>query len=223
MNVIDTRLPGVKIIELSRFGDERGYFLESYQFKRYRDAGIDGPFVQDNCSRSRQGVLRGLHYQIQQPQGKLVSVMRGTVFDVAVDVRSDSPHFGEWVAVMLSEDNSRQLYIPPGFAHGFCVVSEVADFTYKCTDYYSPQHERSVIWNDPELAIEWPVKNPTVSEKDASAPLLRNAEFFRSKHLDDLLGEVDRQLDESSKSGDSWQPLHPDTRARIRQLHPTKT
>jgi len=178
MNVKQTRLDGVVIIEPKRFGDERGFFAETFQAKRYRDIGIDRPFVQDNFSHSQRGVLRGLHYQIQNPQGKLVSVVQGEVYDVAVDIRVNSPTFGEWVGVSLSGENGRQLYVPPGFAHGFCVVSETADFTYKCTDYYNPAAERSILWNDPALAINWPVAAPSISDKDAPGSPLRAAELF---------------------------------------------
>lgn len=178
MNVIETRLEGVVIVEPKRFGDERGFFAETFQASRYREAGIAGPFVQDNFSHSERGVLRGLHYQIQNPQGKLVSVVQGEVFDVAVDIRVNSPTFGEWVGVSLSGENGRQLYVPPGFAHGFCVVSETADFTYKCTDYYNPAAERSILWNDPDLAIDWPVTSPAISAKDAQGSPLRSAELF---------------------------------------------
>lgn len=184
MNVIETRLEGVLIIEPRRFGDERGFFCETFQAQRYHDAGIAGTFVQDNFSHSQQGVLRGLHYQIQNPQGKLVSVVQGEVFDVAVDIRVNSPTFGEWVGVSLSAKNGRQLFVPPGFAHGFCVVSETADFTYKCTDYYNPAAERSILWNDPDLAIDWPVDSPSISAKDAQGSPLRTAELFG---LNDLI------------------------------------
>ena len=184
MNVIETRLEGVLIIEPRRFGDERGFFCETFQAQRYHDAGIAGTFVQDNFSHSQRGVLRGLHYQIQNPQGKLVSVVQGEVFDVAVDIRVNSPTFGEWVGVSLSADNGRQLFVPPGFAHGFCVVSDTADFTYKCTDYYNPAAERSILWNDPDLAIDWPVDSPSISAKDAQGSPLGAAELFG---LNDLI------------------------------------
>ena len=172
MNVIETRLPGVLIIEPKVFGDHRGFFKETFQSERYAEAGIDLPFVQDNHSRSQKGVLRGLHLQKTRPQGKLVSCSRGVVYDVAVDVNTESTTFGQYVGVELSEDNHRQLWIPPGYAHGFCVLSAVADFQYKCTDLYFPEDEGGLIWNDPEVAIEWPIKNPSLSEKDLKLPTL---------------------------------------------------
>lgn len=169
MKIIETALPGVVIIEPKVFGDERGYFLESYQAQRYAEAGIAGPFVQDNISFSRRGILRGLHFQYENPQGKLVQVLQGEVFDVAVDVRLGSPNFGKWVGVTLSSDNKRQMYVPPGFAHGFVVTSDVALFVYKCTDYYAPQAEVSIIWNDPDIGIEWPFnESPQLSAKDSA-------------------------------------------------------
>jgi dTDP-4-dehydrorhamnose 3,5-epimerase len=173
MKVLDTRLPGVKIIEPAVHGDERGFFLESFQAERYRTlAGIDFDFVQDNHSRSRRGVLRGLHAQRRHPQGKLVRVARGAVFDVAADIDPASEHFGTWVGVTLSDENHRQLWVPPGYAHGFLVLSEVADFEYKCTDYYHPDDEMGALWNDPELAIDWPLSEPVLSAKDAQLPTL---------------------------------------------------
>lgn len=181
MKVIETSIPGVLIFEPKVFGDSRGFFKETYRQERYQEAGIQGPFVQDNYSRSSQSVLRGLHFQLNHPQGKLVSVVRGEVFDVAVDIRVGSPTFGQWVGDYLSEDNHRQLYIPEGFAHGFCVMSETADFTYKCTDYYNPEDEKGIIWNDPDLAIEWPNANPLLSEKDLSNKTL--AEMQRNDEL----------------------------------------
>lgn len=172
MNVIETELPGVLIIEPKIFGDSRGYFLETYQKKRYVEAGIDYEFVQDNRSRSQKGVLRGLHFQVNRPQGKLVSVTRGEVFDVAVDINPDSETFGQYAGVHLSEDNHRQLWVPPGFAHGFAVISDTADFFYKCTDYYDASDEAGIIWNDPRIGIQWPVNNPSLSEKDSILPTL---------------------------------------------------
>jgi dTDP-4-dehydrorhamnose 3,5-epimerase len=173
MKVIETQLPGVLIIEPKVFGDERGFFVETFQASRYSEAaGIDLPFVQDNHSRSRRGVLRGMHAQKQHPQGKLVRVSRGEVFDVAVDINPDSPHFGRWVGVTLSDVNGRQLWIPPGYAHGFAVISELADFEYKCTEYYHPQDETGLVWNDPDVGIEWPVAEPLISEKDVKLPTL---------------------------------------------------
>ena len=173
MNVIKTKLKDCVIIEPKVFGDERGFFLETFQADRYVDlAGISLPFVQDNHSRSSKGVLRGLHFQKTKPQGKLVRVVRGEVYDVAVDIRSGSPTYGQWEAVILSEENKTQFWVPPGFAHGFVVLSETADFEYKCTDYYDPSDEGSLLWNDLDLNIPWPIENPKLSEKDANAPLL---------------------------------------------------
>lgn len=172
MNVIETKLPGVLIVEPKVFGDERGFFMESWNGARYEEAGIPGAelsFVQDNLSYSARGVLRGLHFQNPRPQGKLVSVLQGEVFDVAVDIRVGSPTFGEWTGATLSADNRRQLYIPPDFAHGFLVTGEAALFHYKCTDYYAPDAEGTVLWNDPEIGIEWPVESPTLSGKDGAA------------------------------------------------------
>lgn len=167
MNIIDTKIKGAVIIEPAVFGDSRGFFLETYQAQRYLDqVGIDQPFVQDNHSRSAKGVLRGLHYQKTKPQGKLVRVVRGEVFDVGVDLRRASPTFGCWQGVWLSEDNHRQLWLPPGLAHGFVVTSESADFEYKCTSYYDPEDEGCLIWNDPHVGIEWPLDNPLLSDKD---------------------------------------------------------
>jgi dTDP-4-dehydrorhamnose 3,5-epimerase len=172
MNVIETELPEVLIIEPKLFGDQRGFFLETYQLARYAACGIDRPFVQDNISRSSYGVLRGLHLQNPMTQGKLVSVLRGHVLDVAVDVRVGSPNFGRHVAVELSEDNRRQLWVPRGFAHGFAVLSDTADFFYKCDDLYSPNNEIVVSWNDPAIGIRWGVENPSLSARDAAAPPL---------------------------------------------------
>lgn len=172
MNIIETKLPGVLIIEPKVFGDQRGLFKETFQLNRYKDAGIDAPFVQDNFSRSTQGVLRGLHFQVSRPQGKLVSCTRGEVFDVAVDISPTSATYGDYVGVILSEDNHQQLWIPPGYAHGFCVLSEEADFQYKCTDYYHPEDEAGIIWNDTTVSIDWPIDNPKLSEKDLGFPSL---------------------------------------------------
>jgi len=163
-----TTLPGVVLIEPDVHQDERGFFLESYQECRYRENGIPGPFVQDNHSHSLRGTLRGLHAQLRRPQGKLVRALAGEMFDVAVDIRRGSPHFGRWFGVTLSGDNFRQLYIPPGFAHGFCVISDRVDVEYKCTDYYDPGGEVTVAWNDPSIGVEWPVTDPVLSRKDAA-------------------------------------------------------
>ena len=180
MRVTPTAIPDVLIIEPKVYGDARGFFYESFNQKEFQKAtGLDVQFVQDNHSRSSKGVLRGLHYQIQQPQGKLVRVVKGAVFDVAVDLRKSSKTFGKWVGVQLSEENAKQLWIPEGFAHGFLVLSETADFLYKTTDYYAPEHERSVIWNDSDNAIEWPPGyEPLLSEKDKNAKHFKDAEVF---------------------------------------------
>ncbi|MDW8323588.1 MAG: dTDP-4-dehydrorhamnose 3,5-epimerase [Burkholderiales bacterium] len=179
MRVIETRLPGVLILEPKVFGDARGFFLESYNERTFAELGLPTRFVQDNHSRSARGVLRGLHYQIRQPQGKLVQVVRGAVFDVAVDLRRGSPTFGRWEGVELSEHNQRMLWVPPGFAHGFYVLSELADFLYKTTDFYAPEHERAIRWDDPDLAIAWPLAGePLLSAKDRAAPSLREAEVY---------------------------------------------
>jgi dTDP-4-dehydrorhamnose 3,5-epimerase len=173
VKVIETKLQDCVIIEPKVFGDERGFFLETFQAARYAEvAGISLPFVQDNHSRSSKGVLRGLHFQKTKPQGKLVRVVRGEVYDVAVDIRAGSATYGQWEAVILSEENKKQFWVPPGFAHGFVVMSDTADFEYKCTDYYDPSDEGSLLWNDPDLGIPWPVASPTLSEKDAQAPVL---------------------------------------------------
>jgi dTDP-4-dehydrorhamnose 3,5-epimerase len=173
VRVIETDLPGVTIIEPQVFGDERGFFMETFHAERYRAlAGISSAFLQDNHSRSNRGVLRGLHLQTQHQQGKLVRAARGEIFDVAADINPRSPTFGRWVGVTLSDVNQRQLWIPPGYAHGFVVISEIADFEYKCTDYYHPQSETGVIWNDPDLDIAWPIADPTLSEKDRRWPTL---------------------------------------------------
>ncbi|MDF1893682.1 dTDP-4-dehydrorhamnose 3,5-epimerase [Rahnella contaminans] len=168
MKVTDTDVIGVKLVEPKVFGDERGFFLETFQQDRYREMlDIDLDFVQDNHSRSSRNVLRGLHFQTSKPQGKLVRVVRGEVFDVVVDIRPESATFGKWVGVHLSESNKNQLWVPPGLAHGFVVISDFADFEYKCTDYYDPKNEGCLIWNDPEVGIKWPVSEPLLSAKDA--------------------------------------------------------
>ena len=180
MKVTPTAIPDVLIIEPKVFGDARGFFYESFNQKAFNDAtGTDHQFVQDNHSRSSKGVLRGLHYQIEQPQGKLVRVARGSVFDVAVDIRKSSSTFGQWVGVELTEENNKQLWIPAGFAHGFMVTSDSAEFLYKTTDYYAPEHERCIAWNDPALGIQWPLAaNPSLSAKDLQGLALCEAEIF---------------------------------------------
>lgn len=180
MNIVPTALPEVLVLEPKVFRDPRGFFLESFNRRQFESAtGLSVDFVQDNQSRSPRGVLRGLHYQIQQAQGKLVRVARGTVLDVAVDIRRSSPNFGKWVAVELSEENQRQMWVPAGFAHGFVVLSEVADFLYKTTNYYAPQHERGIRWDDPAIGIDWRLPcEPVLSGKDLVAPLLAAAEVF---------------------------------------------
>lgn len=181
MKIIATAIPELKIIEPRVFGDRRGFFMETWNRERFAEAGLDLDFVQDNHSRSRKGTLRGLHYQIRQPQGKLVRVIRGEVYDVAVDLRRSSPTFGQWVGVWLSEENQRMFWVPPGFAHGFYVVSETADFVYKCTDFYAPEHERCIRWNDDRLAVDWPLAQggePLISAKDRSGVSLTEAETY---------------------------------------------
>ena len=175
MKVIPTSIPDYVIIEPEVFGDERGFFLESYHSLKYSQlAGIKLPFIQDNHSRSSKGVLRGLHFQKKKPQGKLVRVVRGEVFDVAVDIRKNSPTYGSWESIILSEDNKKQFWVPPGFAHGFCVLSDVADFEYKCTDFYDSSDEGGLLWNDSDIGIDWPIKNPILSKKDNNASNLIN-------------------------------------------------
>jgi len=180
MNVIPTAIPDVLLLEPKVFGDARGFFFESYNRRTFQEAtGLDVDFVQDNYSRSAQGVLRGLHYQIQQPQGKLVRVVAGAVFDVAVDMRAGSPSFGRWVGAELSADNKRMMWVPPGFAHGFLVLSEYAEFLYKTTDYYAPAFERILAWNDPQIGIAWPLSGaPLLSAKDQAGVRLQDAEVF---------------------------------------------
>jgi dTDP-4-dehydrorhamnose 3,5-epimerase len=174
MKVIETRLPGAVVIEPQLFGDARGYFYESFNQAKYRDAGIDVAFAQSNVSRSARGVLRGLHYQWPNPQGKLVSVLEGEVYDVAVDIRRGSPTFGQWAGVMLTAENKRHFWIPEGFAHGFCVVSDFATFTYQCTALYDPKADAGICWNDADIGIDWPLGAPLLSDKDARAPLLKD-------------------------------------------------
>jgi dTDP-4-dehydrorhamnose 3,5-epimerase len=172
MNVVETSLPSVLIVEPKVFRDERGFFLESWNHARYASVGLPAVFVQDNLSFSKKGVLRGLHYQHPSAQGKLVCVLQGEVYDVAVDIRRGSPTFGRWVGVTLSAENARQMFVPAGFAHGFVVTSEYALFSYKCTDYYQPKDEGSVLWNDPQIGIDWPPLEPILAPKDAAAPCL---------------------------------------------------
>jgi len=178
MNITATKIPEILIIEPTVYGDERGFFMESWNRNEFNKAvGREVTFVQDNHSRSTRGVLRGLHYQIKQPQGKLVRCVAGEVFDVAVDIRENSSTFGQWVGVQLSADNKRQFWVPEGFAHGFVVLSDVAEFLYKTTNFYAPEHERCIRWDDPEIAVEWPLIGfPQLSEKDAAAPNLRTVE-----------------------------------------------
>lgn len=179
MNVIPTNLPGVLILEPRVFEDERGLFMETYRQERYQAAGMALPFVQDNYSQSCRNTLRGLHFQIEHPQGKLVQALRGEVFDVAVDLVRTSPTFGQWTGVWLSESNRRQLYIPPGFAHGFYVASDIADMLYKCTDVYFPQHERTLLWNDPRVNIAWPIADePILSDKDRRGAALDEIDCY---------------------------------------------
>ncbi|CAC5342170.1 MULTISPECIES: dTDP-4-dehydrorhamnose 3,5-epimerase [Planktothrix] len=181
MTITPTKIPDVFIIEPKVFGDERGFFFESFNQKNFTEkTGITSEFVQDNHSRSVKGVLRGLHYQIQQTQGKLLRVIAGEIFDVAVDMRKSSPNFGEWVGCILSAENKRQFWIPPGFAHGFVVISDIAEVLYKTTDYYAPEYERSLLWNDPDLGIDWPLEGitPILSVKDQAGQPLKTADFF---------------------------------------------
>lgn len=166
--VIPQAIPEVKLVIPDVFGDSRGFFQETYKAEKYRDAGIDAVFIQDNWSRSVKGTLRGLHYQLPNPQDKLVWVVRGEIYDVAVDVRRGSPTFGKWVGAVLSESNHHQFFVPAGFAHGFCVMSDEVDFMYKCSDYYSPKDEKGILWSDPALAIPWPVRNPVLSKRDSA-------------------------------------------------------
>ena len=185
MKVIETTLPGVLVFEPKLHGDSRGFFLETYREDILREAGISECFVQDNHSRSSRGVLRGLHYQLVQPQGKLVRVARGAVFDVAVDLRKNSATFGHWYGVTLDEESMRMMYIPPGFAHGFLVLSEIADFIYKCTDYYHSQSEQGILWNDPAIGIKWPSVEVYLSEKDTNNPALHEqAELLLPQYPD---------------------------------------
>ncbi len=180
MNVIETAIPEILVIEPTVFGDDRGFFYESFNQRTWKDkTGLECDFVQDNHSKSIRGVLRGLHYQIRQPQGKLVRAVVGEVYDVAVDIRKSSPTFGKWVGAHLSAENKKQLWIPAGFAHGFVVLSDVAEFLYRTTDYYAPEHERCIIWNDPQLAVDWPMEGePVLSGKDVLGTLFKDAEVY---------------------------------------------
>jgi dTDP-4-dehydrorhamnose 3,5-epimerase len=178
---VETQLPGVIRIEPTVHGDDRGYFMETWQSRRFAEFGIDAEFVQDNFSQSTRGTLRGLHYQIEKVQGKLVRVVQGEVFDVAVDLRKSSPKYGQWEGVVLSADNKHQLWVPPGFGHGFLVLSEAAELEYKCTGYYAPEFERSICWDDPDIGIEWPLadgEQPMLSSKDAGATFFKDAETY---------------------------------------------
>ena len=183
MNVIKTDFPEVLVFEPDVFSDERGYFFETWNSKRYAGVQIPETFAQDNVSFSCKGTVRGLHFQHPHEQGKLVTVLAGEVLDVAVDIRAESPTFGKWIGVKLSQNNHRQMYIPPGFAHGFCVVSDTAIFCYKCTDYYNASTDKGIIWNDPDLAIDWPVENPLLSDKDAHLSTLKNLSEQDLPHL----------------------------------------
>jgi len=180
LKVIETSLPGVLLLEPKVFGDERGFFMETYHVERFREIGIGAPFVQDNHSRSARGVLRGLHFQEPKAQGKLVRCPRGALFDVAVDIRRSSPHFGKWYCTELSEENKRMLWVPPGFAHGFCALTDIAELVYKCTELFDASADRAIAWNDPAIGIEWPISDPVLSAKDAAAPTLANAPILPS-------------------------------------------
>lgn len=183
MNFLPTAIPDVIVVEPDVFGDERGFFMESWQAQKFSEGGIQADFVQDNDSRSGRGVLRGLHYQVKWPQGKLVRVITGEVFDVAVDLRKNSSTFGKWVGLYLNDSDKRMLWIPPGFAHGFYVVSERVNFFYKCTDFYAPEHERTIRWDDPDLGIDWPIADgspPILAPKDQAGVAFKDAEIFES-------------------------------------------
>ena len=179
MKFIETKIPEVKVIEPKVFGDDRGFFMETFRQDVFNKDVGSTCFVQENQSLSKKNILRGLHYQVKQPQGKLVRVTQGSVFDVAVDLRKSSPTFKQWVGVELSAENKRQLWVPEGFAHGFCVLSETAEFVYKCTNFYAPEYDRNIIWNDPDITVEWPISEaPILSPKDEAAPQLADAEVF---------------------------------------------
>jgi len=174
MKITSTKLPGVLIIQPRVFADQRGFFMETYHLKKYAEKGLDLSFVQDNLSYSTIGTLRGLHYQYPNAQGKLVQAIKGEIFDVAVDIRCGSPTFGKWTGAYLSDENKRQIFIPEGFAHGFCVISDTASVVYKCTDFYAPESEKGIIWSDSDIGIEWPVKEPLLSPKDSQYPCLKD-------------------------------------------------
>ena len=196
MKIIQTHLPGVVVIEPKVFGDKRGFFLETFRQDVLQQAGINVTFVQDNHSRSGQGVLRGMHYQLTQTQGKLVRVTSGSVFDVAVDVRHGSPTFGQWYGTQLDEESMRMMYVPPGYAHGFVVLSESADFLYKCTDYYHPESEQGIAWDDPDIGIEWPIKNLTsdiaLSEKDKKNVLLKDQSIDKLPGYEKFILDIEK-------------------------------
>lgn len=179
MKIINTSLPGVYIIEPQVFNDTRGFFMETYHQRKYTEAGIDSVFVQDNLSSSMRGTLRGLHYQLEHAQAKLIYVVKGTIFDVTVDIRRGSPNFGQWTGVHLSDENKHQLLVPEGFAHGFCVLSQTADVIYKCSDFYAPDDEGGILWSDPELSIDWPISEPLLSAKDTQLPRLADIPLER--------------------------------------------
>jgi dTDP-4-dehydrorhamnose 3,5-epimerase len=183
MEILKTKIPGVVHIDLVVFKDSRGNFLESYQKKRYQSQGVDVEFVQDNHSHSTKNVLRGMHYQINRPQGHLIYVIRGDIFDVGVDLKTDSPTFGQWLGVRLSADHPQQLFLPVGIAHGFCTLSDEADIFYKCTDYFDPDDEGGVLWSDPDLKIDWPVMQPIIHHRDSKFPVLREISKNRLPHL----------------------------------------
>jgi dTDP-4-dehydrorhamnose 3,5-epimerase len=180
LKITHTSLPGVVLLQPELYADDRGWFMETYHYERFREAGIPLAFVQDNHSRSRRGVLRGLHYQEPNPQGKLVRCTSGSLFDVAVDIRVGSPHFGKWFGAELSEENRQMLWVPPGFAHGFCALSDHADLVYKCTATYDSRGDRSIAWNDPDIGIEWGISDPLLSPKDSIAPRLKDAQVLPS-------------------------------------------
>ena len=174
MKFLPTKIPDIILVKVSKFSDHRGFFMETYHIKKFSDGGISVKFVQDNHVASQKNTLRGLHYQLKFPQGKLIRCIQGEILDIAVDIRKSSPTFGEWVGEILSSKNGRQLYVPPGFAHGYIVCSELAEVTYKCTDFYHPEDDYGILWNDPEIGIEWGVEHPILSEKDKQQPLLKD-------------------------------------------------